>query len=158
MINSLSIAVHTFVRWILMSLSVDEMLPRYINLSTNFRWLPFEWRWLFLDKNTCTLAIKIIIIKIHVHVNANLMSSWLLIIFVISLFVTLGEFPKILEIFFPYLYSFFLAGSFNFYSHGCLPFAHFIYCLPHYLWLSIFYQVSYFVDVALNVFFLFFFS
>ena len=37
-IDSLSIAVHTFVRRILISLSVNEtLLPRYMNLSTNFR-------------------------------------------------------------------------------------------------------------------------
>ena len=35
-------------------------------------------------------------------------------------------------------------------------FAHFIYCLPCYLWLPIFYLVSYFIDLTLNVFFLFF--
>ena len=38
MIDNLSIAVHTFTSHILMSFSVDEMLlPRYVNLSTNFR-------------------------------------------------------------------------------------------------------------------------
>ena len=43
MIDNLSIAVHTFVRCILMSLSVDEMLLlRYINLSTTFREPPFS--------------------------------------------------------------------------------------------------------------------
>ena len=41
-IDSLSIAVHAFTRHILTSLSVDEtLLPRYVILSTNFR-----WRWL----------------------------------------------------------------------------------------------------------------
>ena len=43
MIDSLSIAVHAFARNILISLSVDEtLLPRYVNLSTNFRELPFR--------------------------------------------------------------------------------------------------------------------
>ena len=38
MIDSLSIAVHTFVSHVSMSFSVDEMvLPRYVNLSTSFR-------------------------------------------------------------------------------------------------------------------------
>ena len=42
-IDSLSIAVHTFARRILTSLSVDEtLLPRNGNLSTNFRWRPFR--------------------------------------------------------------------------------------------------------------------
>ena len=37
MIDKLSIAVHTFTRHILQSISVDEiLLPRYVNLSTNF--------------------------------------------------------------------------------------------------------------------------
>ena len=43
MINNLSIAVHGFARRILMSISVDEtLLPRYVNLSTNFRESPFR--------------------------------------------------------------------------------------------------------------------
>ena len=38
MIDDLLIAVHTFTNQILTSLSLDEMLlPRYMNLSTNFR-------------------------------------------------------------------------------------------------------------------------
>ena len=40
MINNLSIAVHAFVRFMLTSLSVDEMLLlRYVNWSINFRGL-----------------------------------------------------------------------------------------------------------------------
>ena len=35
-------------------------------------------------------------------------------------------------------------------------FSHFIYCLPGYLWLSIFYWLSSFIDLTLNVFLLFF--
>ena len=42
MINNLSIAVHAFASCVLISFSVDEiLLPRYINLSTNFREPPF---------------------------------------------------------------------------------------------------------------------
>ena len=42
-IDSLSIAVNAFTKRILTSLSVDEMLlPRYVNLSTNFRGLLFR--------------------------------------------------------------------------------------------------------------------
>ena len=42
-INNLSIAVDTFASRILMSLSVDEtLLPRNVNLSTNFREPPFS--------------------------------------------------------------------------------------------------------------------
>ena len=37
MIDNLLIAVHTFAWRILMSLSVETLLPRYVNLSTNFR-------------------------------------------------------------------------------------------------------------------------
>ena len=41
MIDNLSIAVHSFASRILMSLSVDEtLLPRYVNLSANFRESP----------------------------------------------------------------------------------------------------------------------
>ena len=43
MINSLSITVHAFARRVLMSLSVNEMLlPRYVDLFTNFRKLLFR--------------------------------------------------------------------------------------------------------------------
>ena len=43
MINNLSIAFHTFARCMFTSLSVGEMLlPRYANLSTNFKDLPFR--------------------------------------------------------------------------------------------------------------------
>ena len=43
MIESLSIAVPAFASHILMSFSVDEMLlPRYVNLSTNFREPPIK--------------------------------------------------------------------------------------------------------------------
>ena len=43
MINNLSIAVHACTRRLLMSLSLNEtLLPRYVNLSTNFRELPFK--------------------------------------------------------------------------------------------------------------------
>ena len=42
-IDYLSIAVHIFTRQMLISLSVDEiLLPRYLNLSTNFRGLPLR--------------------------------------------------------------------------------------------------------------------
>ena len=40
-IDNLSIAVHTFAKRTLVSLSVDEiLLLRYVNFSTNFRDLP----------------------------------------------------------------------------------------------------------------------
>ena len=43
MIDNLSIVVCGFTRRILMSLSVDKtLLPRWVNLSTNFRELPFR--------------------------------------------------------------------------------------------------------------------
>ena len=43
MIESLSMAVHAFARRILTSLSVDEtLLPRYVNLSSNFRGMAFR--------------------------------------------------------------------------------------------------------------------
>ena len=42
MSDSLSIAVHIFERRILTSLSLEKiLLPMYMNLSTNFRGLPF---------------------------------------------------------------------------------------------------------------------
>ena len=43
MIINRSIAVHTFAKHMLMLFSVDEiLLPRYVNLSTNFRGLPLR--------------------------------------------------------------------------------------------------------------------
>ena len=57
--------------------------------------------------------------------------------------------------FFPHLNSFCLIGSFQFYSQGAFPFAHFIHCLLRYSRLSNFFQV-YFIDLTLNVIFLFF--
>ena len=43
MTDSLSMVVHTFASSVLMSFSVDKMLlTRYVNLSTNFRDLPFS--------------------------------------------------------------------------------------------------------------------
>ena len=43
MIDSLSIAVHSFMRRILTSLLADEtLLPRYVNSSTNFKEPPFR--------------------------------------------------------------------------------------------------------------------
>ena len=45
MINNLSIAVYAFARRILMTLSVDEtQLHRYVNLTTNFKELPFRMK------------------------------------------------------------------------------------------------------------------
>ena len=42
-IDNLSIAVHTFARRVLTSLSVDKiLLSRYANFSTNFRGLPLK--------------------------------------------------------------------------------------------------------------------
>ena len=42
MINNQSVAVHAFARHIVMLFSVDEtLLPRYVNLSTDFREPPF---------------------------------------------------------------------------------------------------------------------
>ena len=41
MVDNLSIAVHAFIKCMLTTLLVDEiLLPRYVNLSTNFRGLP----------------------------------------------------------------------------------------------------------------------
>ena len=65
-----------------------------------------------------------------------------------------GVSKQILEIFFLHLYLF-LTDSFYFCSWGALPTAHFIYCQPCYSWLSIYYRVSYFIDLTLNVFLLF---
>ena len=42
-INNLSIAVHVFARCMMTSLSVDEiLLPKYVNVSINFRNLPLN--------------------------------------------------------------------------------------------------------------------
>ena len=43
LLDNLSIAVYAFARHILMSLSVDEMLPpKYVNLSNNYQEPPFK--------------------------------------------------------------------------------------------------------------------
>ena len=43
MIDNLFIVVHTFTRHMLTSLSVNEiLLPKYVNLSNNFRGLPLK--------------------------------------------------------------------------------------------------------------------
>ena len=43
MIDNMSIAPHTFVRCMLTTLSINEiLLPRYVNQSTNFRDLLFK--------------------------------------------------------------------------------------------------------------------
>ena len=57
MIDGILIAVHFFVRYILTSLSVDEtLLPRYVNLSTNFRGPPFRVEMAFSQlKHICSV-------------------------------------------------------------------------------------------------------
>ena len=52
--------------------------------------------------------------------------------------------------------SFFLIGSFLFCSRCALNFSRFIYCLSRYSWLSVFNQVSYYIDLTMNIFFLLF--
>ena len=52
-----------------------------------------------------------------------------------------GFYKQILEMIFPHVYSFFLAGSFQFSYGGALPLILFIYCLPRYSRLSIFYWI-----------------
>ena len=69
MINSLSMVAYAFTRHILTSLSVDEMLlPRYMNLSTNFRGLPFR-----VEMTPSWLKLRFVCI----HVEAN--ASWSLL-------------------------------------------------------------------------------
>ena len=56
MINNLLIIIHAFTRRILMSLSDDTLLSRYIHWSTNFRELPFRVEMsFFFNQNKCTL-------------------------------------------------------------------------------------------------------
>ena len=57
---------------------------------------------------------------------------------------------------FPQMYSFFLAGCFQFSFRSALPSAHFTYHLPCYRRLSIFNRVSDLIDLILHVFCLFF--
>ena len=50
-IDSQSIAVHAFLTCLLTSLSVDKiLLPRYVNLFTNFKGSPFNVE---MDTNPC---------------------------------------------------------------------------------------------------------
>ena len=47
MIDNQPIEVHAFIRCILISLSVDEMLfPRYVNFQLILGVCDLEWRWL----------------------------------------------------------------------------------------------------------------
>ena len=67
MIDNQSITVYTFARYMLTSLSVDEiLLLRYVNMSTNFRGLPL--RVLFKIHVICFICI-------HIKTNAF---CWLL--------------------------------------------------------------------------------
>ena len=86
----------------------------------------------------------------------SLMSSWL-VAFVRGLSVTFREFlSRFLKCSFRIcIHSSWLA-AFSFALKVVFSFTHFIYCLPCQSYLSIFYQFSYFIDLTLNVFFLFF--
>ena len=61
MINSLLIAFYAVAKYMLTSLSVDEMLlPKYMNWSTNFRGLPLKSRdgsFLFKTHELCFIDI-----------------------------------------------------------------------------------------------------
>ena len=66
-ITNLLIAVHAFARQILTSLSVDEaLLPRYVNLSTNFRELPFR-----VEMSFFFFKLKPMYCFVCIHVEAN---------------------------------------------------------------------------------------
>ena len=108
------------------------------------------------------LAVFLLLIFVSATLNSwvncpCLMLSWLLIIFVIGLSVTLGNFPNtFLKCFFHIcIHSSWLA-AFSFCSGSALPFTHFLFCHLHYSRLSIFYQVSNFIDLVYNVYYLFF--
>ena len=65
MINSPSVAILTFTRCILMSLSVDEtLLPRYVNLSTNFGGMSFR-------VETPPSCLKHVLCFVYIQVRAN---------------------------------------------------------------------------------------
>ena len=65
-IDYLSIAIRAFVRLILKMISVDEiLLPRYVNLPTNFRGLPLK-----VDMKSCFLKYKFYFICVHFAANA----------------------------------------------------------------------------------------
>ena len=71
MIDNHSIAIHTFPSCILTSLSVDEiLLLKYVNLSTNFRRLPFR---MWMAPSRSKHAFR----SVCVHVEANA-SCWLI--------------------------------------------------------------------------------
>ena len=95
------------------------------------------------------------------YVNCpSLMSSWLLKKNLIGSLLTFGGFPKkILEMLFPRVYSFFLAGSFQFSTRSTLPpSAYFVYCLPYNPRLSILNRVFHFNDlIFVRILFIFFF-
>ena len=66
MSDNLSIAVHTFASHILTSLSVDEtLLPKYLNLSTNFRGPPLR-----LEMAPFRLKHELLFVCVHVEANA----------------------------------------------------------------------------------------
>ena len=64
-IDNLSITVYAFMRRVLTSLSVDEtLLPRHVNLSTNFRCSP-------LRVDMAHSRLKHVFCCIYVHVEAS---------------------------------------------------------------------------------------
>ena len=65
MIDNLSIAVHAFANRILISFSVDEMLlPRYVNLFTDFRQPPFSLEILrFVSVETIATCLQLQILQ-----------------------------------------------------------------------------------------------
>ena len=67
MLKILLIAVHAFARYILISLSVDEtLLPRYMNLSTNFPELLFR-----VEISPSWLKHMYCFVCIHMETNAS---------------------------------------------------------------------------------------
>ena len=71
MIDNLSIVVHAFTEHMLTSLSIEEiLLPRYVNLSTNLRELPFR-----VEIAPSHLKHMYYFICIHVEANCLLLLS-----------------------------------------------------------------------------------
>ena len=69
--------VHAFTRRILMTLSVNEtLLPRYVNLSTNFRELPFREecpRGVMVKAMHCGIVVREFVLqsRYYVHFRTN---------------------------------------------------------------------------------------
>ena len=87
MIDNLSIAVLTFARCMLTSLSLDEILPRYANSSTNYRRLPFKSEMVLLF---FSFSFFFFLFKTHVLHYIWFISRWVWYLLLLALGKVVG--------------------------------------------------------------------